>query len=285
MNISINSSAQTLVFNGKSLKFTKQNMDSVLFPLLHKEDANLDMMVRESNYTHHAVLKWFLDSVGMSAAKFFKLRKTEKLKNEILDLYNNSTSEHEIAKVYNCSIKWVKKQLSKFKIKESRKDLNNRLDERVPILLKEGYPISYIAEDVRCSLNTVRKWIAKNKKEGIVEYRKQNNIKIKRNFNEEEVELKQKLENIFAQGLGVTEAAKITGLSVCKIVYWKSKFNIKTRKDETAEKMREVVSEFIKNKMSIKEMAQKIGSISTATIRRFIKQEYGKNYIDIRMNR
>ena len=285
MNISINNYSQHMTFNAKSPRFTKDYMDRVLLPILEKENSNLDMMVKESDYTYHAILKWFENSLGMTAAKFFKLREEENLKGVLADFYNKGTPIPEIAKIFNRSTGWVQKKLFKFKIRVPRAELSKIQAKRANELLEEGRPIKYIANDVKCSINTVRQWFFNNGTESIVDYRHKNNIKIKRDLSDETFELKQKLEKIFASGKGVSEAAELTGLSKTQVCYWKTKFNLKTKKEEAVERMKILVPTLIPFKISLKEMAKRIGEISTATVRRFIKDEYGKNYIDIRMNK
>ena len=288
MDISVNGFQRNLVFNAKNPKFSKEYMDKMLLPLLDKEDVSLDIMVKKSGYTIHAVMKWFLESVGMSAAKFFRLRKQERLRSEFNNFYNKNTPELEIAKSYNYSVGWVKKQFFKLKIKEPQKDLQLRLMRRVPPLLNAGCSLKDIAEDVECSSNTLRRWIRKTdklKEESIVEYRHNNNIKLKKEYSEEELELKQSLAILFAEGKGLKEAAKVLNISQNKALYWKNKFNLKTKKDEAIERMKTLVPEFMLLKMSLNAMAREIGDISAATVRRFIKDEYGKNYIEFRMNK
>lgn len=285
MNLSINHSCNNPVFSAKNPKFSMEYMDKVLNPLLSDENVTVEQMAKMTNYTHHRIYHWFLKSKGMSAAAFFKLRKMEKLKNELIDFYNKNTPEREIAKFYNYSVSWVNNKLLQFKIKESRGELNERLAQRVPILLKEGRSLDYIASDLNCSAYIISNWINENIKQPVFEYRRKNNIKLKKDFTTEELELKQKLETVFAEGKGIKEAAKIIGITKYKVIYWKEKFNLKTKKEEAIERMEELVPLFVPLRMSLKKMAHEIGELSTATIRRFIHSKYGKKYIDIRMGR
>ena len=285
MDLSINNSAIYITFNAKNPKFSKEYMDKVLIPLLADENVTVEQMAKISNYKPHRILDWFLKSKGMSAAKFFKLRKLAKLKEQMSDLYDKNPKTSEIAEFYNCSLSWVNKKLQNLNIRESRQELYERLSKRVPVLLKEGRSVEYIAADQNCSVYIINNWINSNIKESVVEYRHKNNIRLKKDFTEEELELKQKMEKIFAGGDGIKDAAKILGISTNRALYWKERFGLKTKKEEAIERMKELVPVLVPLGISLKRMVKEIGEISTATVRRFIKDEYGKNYIDIRMNR
>ncbi len=285
INLSINNSYNNPTFNSKNPRFAIEYMDKILNPLLADENVTIEQMVKLSNYKPHRIHDWFLKSKGISAAKFFKLRKQEKLKQQMSDLYEKNHKARELAEFYDYSVAWVNKKLQNFKIRETHEELNERLGKRVPLLLKEGRSVEYIAADLNCSPFIVSSWISKNIKESVVEYRRKNNIRLKKDFTEIELELKQKLENVFAQGKGVNESAKILGITRNKVIYWKERFGLKTKKEEALEKMKEVVPLLIPLGVSLKRIAKEIGEISAATVRRFIKDEYGKKYIDIRMGR
>ena len=285
MNLSINRSYNNPCFSAKNPKYTIEYMDKVLNPLLSDENVTVEQMAKITHYTNHRIHHWFLKSKGMSAAAFFKLKKMEKLKNELIDFYNKNIPESEIAKFYNYSVRWVNDKLLKFKIKESREELNERLAQKVPNLLKEGRSVEYIASEVNCSSYIVSNWINENIRQPVIEFRRKNNIKLKKDFTNEELELKQKLETVFAEGKGIKEAAKIIGITRYKVIYWKERFNLKTKKEEAVERMEKLVPLFVPLRMSLQSMAKEIGELSTATIRRFINSKYGKNYIDIRMGR
>ena len=260
-------------------------MDKVLNPLLADETITVEKMVEMTHYTQNRIHNWFLKSKGMSAAKFFRMRELEKLKQQMSDLYDKNTKTREIAELYEASVGWVNRNLLKFNIKESRQELNERLKRRVPLLLKEGRPVEYIASDVDCSVYIVNNWISRNIKESVLEYRRKNNIRLKKDLTEEELELKQRMENAFAAGDGIKDAAKNLGMTRNKIIYWKERFGLKTKKEEALEKMKEIVPLLVPLGISLKRIAKEIGDISAATVRRFIIDEYGKKYIDIRMGR
>ncbi len=285
MNLSINNSYNNLTFNAKNPRFTMEYMDKILNPLLADENASVEQMVKLSHYKPHRIYHWFLKSKGISAAKFFKLRKQEKLKQQMTDLYDKDPKTRNIAEFYDSSVGWVNKKLQKFNIRESREELKERLSKTVPPMLKEGRSVEYIAADQNCSPFIINSWISKNIKESVREYRRKNNIKLKRDFTNEELELKQQLENVFAAGNGIKEASKIIGISKFKVIYWKERFGLKTKKEEAIERMKHLVPLLVPLGISLKRMAKEIGEISAATVRRFIKDEYGKTYIDIRMGR
>ena len=285
MNLSINYSYNNPAFNGKNPRFTMEYMDKILEPLLADETMTVEQMAKISHYKPHRILNWFLKSKGISAAKFFRIRELERLKQQMSELYDKNTKPREIAQLYESSLCWVHKNLLKFNIRESRQELDERLKSRVPILLKEGRSVEYIAADLNCSPYIINSWISKNIKESVREFRRKNNIRLKKDFTDEELELKQKLENLFAEGKGVKEAAKILGITRNKAIYWKERFNLKTKKDEAIQRMEELVPLLVPLGISIKRIAKEIGEISAATVRRFISDKYGKRYIDIRMGR
>ena len=285
MNLSINYSYNNPTFNAKNPRFTMEYMDKILNPLLLDEDVTIEQMATLSHYKPHRIHNWFLKSKGISAAKFFKLRKQEKLKQQMADLYEKNPKTRKLAEFYDYSVGWVNKKLQNFNIRESREELNERLSKTVPPMLKEGRSVEYIAADQNCSPFVISSWINKNIKESVREYRRNNNIRLKKDFTEEELELKQKMENAFAEGDGIKDAAKHLGITRNKAIYWKERFGLKTKKEEALEKMKEIVPVLVPLGISLKRIAKEIGEISAATVRRFIKDQYGKTYIDIRMGR
>ena len=247
MKLSINLKFNSVNFSSKYTKFSKENMDKVLLPLLKNDTIEFKDMVKMSGYTNHALLKWFKESFGISASDYFKNRYNEKLKQQMLSFYNNGASLKEVAEYFDRSQKWVYNQYLKFGFKLQREAFEEKISEELPKLLAAGHTIDSIVKILKCSKTKLARWINKNIGSGIVQYRQKHNI-------------------------------------VAKIIWLKQKYGLKSEFDNAHERMEKLVPEMIKDKLSLRKMSLVIG-LSAATIRRWIMNTYGKKYLDIRLNK
>jgi AraC-like DNA-binding protein len=283
MDIKINPINQNLVFNAKLTKFSKQNMDRILLPML-RNNAEFSTLVSKSGYTPNAVLNWFINSLGISAAEYYKTKKQEILKAEMKEFHEKKLPLKQVAKHYGKTVKWVYEKYMEFGFRVPRSVVNKRLDNEIPKLISEGYTLDKIAELVNCSETKLRKWVSKHIGRSIVEYRHNNKIAIKHGTGNLELTLVDLMKKCFEAGKTIKETAKILGIVIPKVRRLKDKYGIKSDLDLAHEKMEKFVPKMIEDKLTIKQMS-KVTGLSAATIRRWINKVYGKNYINIRMDK
>ena len=283
MDLSLNLKFNSISFNSRYTKFSKENMDKVLLPLLKNENIEFKDMVKMSGYTNHALLKWFKESFGISASDYFKNRYNEKLKQQMLSFYNNGASLKEVAEYFDRSQKWVYNQYLKFGFKLQREAFEEKISEELPKLLAAGHTIDSIVKILKCSKTKLARWINKNIGSGIVQYRQKHNIVAERRGSNIKNEIELIKEHLIS-GKSVTEIARILKYPLSKIIWLKQKYGLKSEFDNAHERMEKLVPEMIKDKLSLRKMSLVIG-LSAATIRRWIRNTYGKKYLDIRLNK
>lgn len=284
MNLSINSNVNNIAFNARYTKLAKENMDKTLFPLLKRSDMNIKKMAEESKFTNHAICKWFQETFGVTPAAYFKNKEQETLKNELFAFYNNKIPVDDIAKHYGLTRRWVYDQFTKFKIKTSREELNAMLDNEVLNLIHQGYPMDSIAKKINCSETTLQKWLNKNIPQGVVKYRHDNNIELNHGTRNTKDFIVSMIEESFNAGNSIKETADLYNLKKDKVLRIKQKHKLKTNLEHAQALLDNFLPDFIKDNESLKVMSRIVG-LSKATIARKIRAIYGKNYIDIRMNR
>ena len=280
MDLSINN----ISFNSRYTKVSKISMDSVLFPMLKDKNANMKTLVENSGFTHNAILSWFKQSFGMSANKYFKQKELNSTKSQILDLYKKGMSPKEIAERFGNSVRWIYDQFHSMGIKASRMSLNARLNAKLPEMLKEGYTISTIAKRLECSVYKVRQWLKDNVSENIIEFRHNQNINLKHESPKTSYENKQFVEKCFAAGKSLKEVSDLLGVSATTVIRIKDKYSLMSEKDRGYELMDMFLDDMVKARDSIKVMSRLFG-LSEATIARRIREVYGKNYLDIKLNK
>lgn len=276
MDLSINfnnNNSYKLSFNARLTKFSKENMDKILLPLLQDDTIEFKDMVTRSGYTSSAVLNWFKNTMGVSATEYFKNRTNDKLKKEFELLYKQGLSTSEIANHYGYSEKWVYKNFKKFGLKSRFAELEDKLNDRVPGLIQEGFSIVTICKILKCSKTRLQNWLNKNLKEGIVKYRHDNNIIQKRKGKDVDKE-KELLENYFSCGMTIADVSKLLGYPTSKVLALKNKYGIKSSFNLAHERMEELVPRMLEEKLSLRKMSLAVG-LSAATIRRWIIKTYG----------
>ena len=284
MDISINLKFNNMNFYSRYTKVSKEKMDNILFPLLDEKNLDIETLVKKSGFSHLAILNWFKNSVGQSAAKYFKDKKLNILKKQIEDLHNQGLNYNEVAKLYGYSSKWAYNKYIDFGLKLRREDINERINQELPKMIKEGYTTRNIAKKLNCSVTIIYNWMHENLKVGISEYRQINNIKIKHELNNIEKKEAELLKKYFSEGKNAKEVSELMNMSPSKISILKHKYNIKSMKEEAHDRLSELVPALMNDKISLKEMSKIIGT-SITTISRWIKTVHGKSYSDICKNR
>lgn len=280
MDLSINN----LTFNSRYTKVSKASMDKVLLPMLEDHTIDFKTLVDRSGYTNNSILSWFKQSLGTSANQYFKQRKNNVIKSEIIDLYNKGVPITQIAEYFDVSVKWVYEQFRILGLKTATKSVNEQLNLKMPAMLKEGYTISAMANALGCSVSKIRGWITKNLRSGIVDYRHKKAVYIQRPSKKTNVEEKLFIQKCFESGKTLKEVADLLDMSITRVIRLKDKYGLTTEKDRGYELMDIFLDDMVKSGDKLKTMSRFFG-LSESTIARRIKEVYGKSSLDIRLNR
>ena len=246
-----------------------------------ERNATFNEMISESGYTKSALAKWFVESLGISAPKYFKNKEQESLKKEFAELKKRGFSDKELADYYKHSLNWVNNKSIEFGLKISRKELNNKLSKNVQRKVQAGMTVDAIAESMNCSYTKTHLYIKKNITDDIIKYRHENNILLEHKDKAKQNYLRYRLAKYFAQGKNVAETAKLWGIPKSRVSELKKLFGLKTKKDIAIEFMEKYLPDMIKADWSITKMANLI-ELSKATIRRRIKKLIGFDYHEIK---
>lgn len=283
MNLLINFN-NDVTFKTQYKTVIKSEMSEVLLPMLQKPNMDLKTMVASTGFTNNAICNWFIETFGVSAAKYFRAKRLDLLKKEFLELNKNQTTIEDIAKKYGCSKKWAYNHMVKFGLKTKNADKEKLLDKTVLQMVNDGLPVNSIAERCNCSRSKIQQWLNKNLDSSIVRYRRENNIKLLSKGKHSEILIAESLQKYFDAGYSQKEASEHFNISMPKIVLLKRKYNIKTFLDHANNLLDKFLPDFVEFKERIPIMSRIVG-LSEATIARRIKSLYGKNYIDIKMER
>ena len=284
MNISTDNSINIVTFNSKYTKTSMATMDKVLLPMLKDKNVDLATMVEKSGYTNNAILSWFKKTIGMSARQYFKQQKQNLLKQRLEEMHNNGMSVQQIAESFGTSVRWVYGQFHIYGLKSSILSLNEKLDLHLPNMIQKGYTIPAMAKKFKCSVYKIRQWIENNVHASIVDYRHRNAVNLLHEQKKERFEEKQLLTSYFKEGKTLKEIAKLMGVSTTTVLRLKNKYAIQTESDRGYELMETFLDDMVKYGDKLKTMSRFFG-LSESTIARRIKEKYGKNYLDIRLNR
>lgn len=279
MNLSVTSYQPNISFSGRNRMLSKETLDKIFLPLLENknitkkefENASFDIPYTIKN-------RWFKETFDKTMGRFFTERKEEKLKNGILECRSSGMSNREIANQYR-----INEGLSEYRLRKlgCYKPVKSMLDEKLPKLLEAGYTAKTCSEQLNVSIGVIKNWIRENKKEGIVQYRHNNNIIIKHNYDTKDTDFKTEFTDFFEKGGTISEARKKFDMSPSIVYLWLNRFNIKTKRQKMHESLEQQIWEFIKFKMSLPEMSKKTG-LSKSAIAKYIKKLTGKNYIELK---
>ncbi len=281
MDISIKSYNQSFNFYGRPVKYTQEVLDKMLLPKLENKNLTKDDFIKQTNISFPILDRWFRTTFNKSLSKFFYQRETEKAAKDIVEYQKSGKNNKKIGDIIGKSPKWILHKLKIAELPTYRKALHARMDEEIPALLEAGYTIKLISQELNINKSTIVKWLKENRKDGIVKYRHDNNIRISAKDKEEHVEKIQILRKFFADGGTISEAIKIYNMSPSTLYNWIKKYNLKTQKKISHDKMKECIEQFMALKLSLTEMSKQLG-LAKVTVARYIRKITGKSYKDIK---
>ena len=250
-------------------------------PLFKYGDViDVDNLSKNSGYTKTAIEKWFIKTFGLSVSKYLRSLQKEALKREMEVLFNSGVPIEEVAKKYGNSTTWVDKRYVEFGFKKHRVHINKSELEQILEFVSAGYVIEFIAKKFNHSNTTIQKIVNIHYKDGLVKYRHDNNIPIIHNQCSSLSEDAEIVKKCFEAGKSVKDTAKILGKTRQSVLYIKEKYNLKTNSDIAYERLEEFLPRIKEFKLKLHDVAKDIG-LSAQTIRRRIKERFGKTYTEI----
>ena len=281
MDLSIKFNNYNILFGEKFTKFSKENMDRLLLPLVKDGIIDINCMSSKTGYTVSAIENWFVRTFGMSVSKYRKNKHSEMLKNELENFYKQGVPMCEVAKHYGYSVSWVNNKYVQFGFKHQSVRLDSTEKEELSRLVQAGFPIAYIAEKLQCSKTTVQKWVDINIKGGLVKFRHENGIILKHKNDNKDLELVRSIQKLFDEDKNIKEIAQILGISSQKVLRLKQKYNIKSKIDLAYDKIEELFPKMAEKELTIKQISNEVG-LSVRTIRRWIQMKFGKSYTELK---
>lgn len=281
MDLSIKFYSNNVVFNSKLSTSTIEKMDRIIKPMLESGIHDLDLMSKETGLSSYTVKNWFKESLGMSARKYFKMKKEEKIKQKLKEFYDKDAPMREAAEFFGRSQAWVHSQCLKFGFKIQKVIFEKDVERDLWKLLKAGFPIQEICKRTNLSRNDVLKWLNINIKGGLVKYRHDNNIVLKHSSYKKEYEQVEFIKKCFDEGKSIKETAKLLDVTSQKILILKEKYGIKSNLDKARERFEELAPKLIAEKKTLDFIVKEVG-VSLETVRRMIIEKYGKSYREIK---
>ena len=283
MNITLNigyNHNNNSIFLGRHKYLLKENMDPVLKPLL--EDSNtLHELVENSGYSYNAVKKWIKDTIGISAAKYFKPKQNDILKKELAELQKEGKSYSEIAGLKQKSTKWVFNKFVELGLLETKKNIQQSMNVLIPKLLQEGKTITAIKDELGVTYRMVSWWLKKNLPEGIVRFRHQNNIAINKTIHNKYDNYVDDIQRLIKEGKNVEEIAELTGQTKRTIYYLSEKFNFDLPQKLTRKRITTKIPQMIKEGKNLKNIACE-HNIAEKTVKNWIEKCYNMSYKELK---
>ena len=228
MDFAVTSCTPNVNFFGKHRTYSKEALDKIFLPLLENKNMTKQEFLNANDIPLRLKAIWFKESFGKTISKFFNERRDEQLKNEIMECRKSGMSNREISKQFRDKGQWVNYKLRRLAGFMTTKELQNMLDEKMPGMLEAGYTIERCSKELKVSLGTLYKWVNAHKKESISDYRHNNNIKIKHDYDKTHADFKAELTEYFENGGTIKGATQKFKKTPCMIYAWMERFNIKS---------------------------------------------------------
>ena len=168
-----------ICFSGRKPNNSRQFMNEVLTPLVDKFTP-VKEIIRQTNFTRKQIDLWSLINHNMTISKLYKTRQHEIIKNKLIEYRSKGITIKDLTKIFGHTAEWINTRGKEFGIKPVNYEKQQQMSEHLPWMLDAGYTYKMIKKQLKISISTIQRWISENLGCSITEYRKANNIKIKR---------------------------------------------------------------------------------------------------------
>ena len=186
MQIDFNSNINMIQFKGRRIKYTNEQLSEILEPLFEQRKPYNKIMA-STGLSHDVINEWSKAVKGMSANKLYRRSivrdwRDQSFRKEMQGYRDAGYSAYRLSIIYKHSVMWVYNMLRKLnmiiiKPKEPTQ-LQVKMQENIPRMIKEGYTIEAMAKELGCGHTSVSNWIFDTYKKSILQIRQENNIKI-----------------------------------------------------------------------------------------------------------
>ena len=164
MKIYSNYYTNNLQFYGHRIKYTNEQLSAILDPLFEQK-LPFKKIMSISGLSPNVINKWAKDTKGMTANKLYHQSISdvheEGLENKLRELRSAGNTCKQIGEIINHSTNWVCNRLKKYNINKELTQLQIKIRENIPWMIKEGYTLDAMAKELGCGSTYVSDLIIK----------------------------------------------------------------------------------------------------------------------------